>query len=316
MRGTVSPKLTPFLTQVNEAIATMKSQGVGYTTQATRDGLNNLAGLMVEGPKITSIVDMTLPNYEHQVGVRVYNPNPQTPLPVILHFHGGGHMCGSIELYDPISRALADACQAIVMCIDYRLAPEYPYPCGLNDCQYLLEHYSEMLDAHQFTQQLMIVGDSAGGAICTSLVMNNQCRDDITIDKQILMYPSVDYTMTLPSCQENGQGFLLEAQKIRWYFDEYFKGVGTCCEVIESASPLLGKFSNKMPQTLVITVGCDPLRDEGLAYVDKLKAHDVAVKHVYFYDMIHAYMLLNTLVETEYEKTIEEIAAFTSISLN
>jgi len=312
MRGTVSPKLEPFLAQVNEAIANAKAQGIGYAPQATRDGLNNLAGLMADGPDIASVSDVYLPNYEAQVRVRIYNPTPDKALPVLLHFHGGGHMCGSIELYDSISRELAKHCQAIVMCIDYRLAPEHPYPQGLNDCQYLLENFAKLLDGHQFTDTLYIAGDSAGGAICTSLVANNLENKAVTIDKQILVYPSVDYTMSFPSCQENGEGFLLEMAKVEWYFEQYFSGNNDNDKlaIAQKASPLLQKFADNMPSTLVITAGCDPLRDEGCAYANKLTQHGVNVLHHQFDGMIHAYMLVNDLVAEEYAKTWSLIADF------
>ena len=310
MRGTVSPKLEPLLAQVNEAIANAKAQGIGYTPQATRDGLNNLAGLMADGPEIASVSDVYLPNYEAQVRVRIYNPTPDKALPVLLHFHGGGHMCGSIELYDPISRELAKYCQAIVMCIDYRLAPEHPYPQGLNDCQYLLENFAELLDGHQFTDTLYIAGDSAGGAICTSLVANNLENKVVTIDKQILVYPSVDYTMSFPSCQENGEGFLLEMAKVEWYFDQYFSDSSPSESLLKSASPLHHSFSSNMPDTLLITAGCDPLRDEGTAYATLMKGAGAQCKHTQFDDMIHAYMLVNDLVVEEYEETLDLIADF------
>ena len=310
MRGTVSPKLEPFLLQVNEAIATAKAQGIGYTPQATRDGLNNLAGLMADGPEIANVSDVYLPNYETQVRVRIYNPAPDKALPVLLHFHGGGHMCGSIELYDPISRELATHCQAIVMCIDYRLAPEYPYPQGLNDCQYLLENFAQLLKGHQFTDDLYIAGDSAGGAICTSLVANNLDNEAIEIDKQILIYPSVDYTMSFPSCQENGEGFLLEMAKVEWYFEQYFSDSSPSESLLKSASPLHHSFSNNMPDTLLITAGCDPLRDEGAVYATLMKGAGAKCKHIQFDDMIHAYMLVNDLVVEEYEETLDLIADF------
>jgi len=310
MRGVISPKLVPFLAQVNDAIATMKSQGVGYTVEATRDGLNNLAGLMAKGPDVVTIIDTHLSDYAYQVPVRIYNPDPTKTLPVLLHFHGGGHMCGSIALYDPISRALALTCQAIVMCIDYRLAPEYPYPSGLNDCQYLLENYGLLLEGMSYSDELFIAGDSAGGAICSSLIMANQQRVDIHIEKQILMYPSVDYSMSSPSYQENGQGFLLELEKIKWYFSQYFHNEDMSYHAVKDASPLFGEFSANIPPTLVITAGCDPLRDEGILYAEKLAKHDLNVKHVQFDGMIHAYMLLNTLVTQEYEETLKLIKEF------
>jgi acetyl esterase/lipase len=228
-------------------------------------------------------------------------------------------MCGSVDLYDPISRKLALATHAIVICADYRLAPEHPYPAGLDDCQQVLERYQSLLTGMKYSDELYIAGDSAGGAICTSLVMNNSINevtsDLVRIDKQILVYPSVDYTMVSASIDENGQGFLLEKDKVQWYFEQYFQiGRLDQDEVAQAkavkASPLLGQFSANMPTTLVITAGCDPLRDEGIAYANSLEEVGVSVEQHSFDGMTHAYMLLNDLVSDECEQTYQLIGQF------
>jgi len=235
-----------------------------------------------------------------------------------LHFHGGGHMCGSLELYDPISRKLALAVQAIVICVDYRLAPEHPYPAGLDDCQQVLLHYKTLLFDMKHSDELFIAGDSAGGALCTSLVMNNQQNESVEIAKQILIYPSVDYTMSSDSIEENGQGFLLEKDKIHWYFEQYFQlsdsiSTETAQAKIAKASPLFATFSSKMPSTFIITAGCDPLRDEGLNYANLLSEAGVMVKHYSFSGMTHAYMLLDELVSAECAETYKLISDFVKI---
>ncbi len=310
MRGIVSPKLVSFLEKANENIAQAKSTGQGFSKDLVRQGLNDLAPLIGSGPSIQVVKNSYLATPSHNLAVRIYNPAPNDSLPVLLHFHGGGHMCGSIDLYDAISRKLALAAKAIVICIDYRLAPEHPYPAGLSDCQQLLENYQSLLFDMKHSKHLYIAGDSAGGAICASLVMNNQHNDLINIDKQILIYPSVDYTMSSVSINENGQGFLLEKHKVSWYFQQYFQVAELSCIKVKQASPLLGEFSANMPKTLVITAGCDPLRDEGIAYVNALMEAGVYVTHHSFEGMIHAYMLLNNLVQDECSLTYSMISDF------
>jgi len=341
MRGIISPQLVPFLEQANIAIAEAKATGQGFSTQLVRQGLDNLAAIIGSGPNMDIVKNSYVATPSHNIPVRIYNPAPNDTLPVLLHFHGGGHMCGSIELYDPISRKLAIAAQAIVICIDYRLAPEFPYPAGLNDCQQLLENYRSLLFDMKHSDELYIAGDSAGGAICTSLVMNNLTNSStsafvntsvnglmtkpVKIDKQILIYPSVDYTMSHASVNENGQGFLLEKDKVEWYFEQYFQVVQQGCDsgdksedeqaetaqkIMSKASPLLGEFTAQMPTTLVIIAGCDPLRDEGLAYAESLIDAGVAVEYHTFDGMTHAYMLLNNLVQDECLATFQLISKF------
>ncbi len=319
MRGIISPKLVPFLEQANIAIAAAKATGQGFSAELVRQSLGNLSALIGSGPNVAKVKDGFLETPSHNIPVRIYNPAPNDVLPVLLHFHGGGHMCGSVDLYDPISRKLAVATQAIVICVDYRLAPEHPYPAGLDDCQQVLNRYQSLLTEMKYSDELYIAGDSAGGAICTSLVMNNLTNEEtnasVKIDKQILVYPSVDYTMVSASIDENGQGFLLEKDKMHWYFQQYFQVSSleqdeiTQAKIVQ-ASPLLGKFSANMPTTLVITAGCDPLRDEGVAYAKSLEEVGVSVEHHCFDGMTHAYMLLNDLVVEECLQTYQLIGQF------
>jgi len=306
MRGLVSQKLAPFLAQVNETIASAKKQGIPFSPQLVRTNLDKLAPLIGQGPELSFVENRSLLTENHSIPVRVYSPDPEQALPVVIHYHGGGHMCGSVELYDPICRKISMQSQCIVISIEYRLAPEHAYPAGINDCRYVLANYQQCLAGLKFSQALYIMGDSAGGAICTTLAMLSQQDKSLKIDKQILIYPSVDYTCQQPSFIENGSGFLLEQDKISWYFEQYFQDY----KDIRSASPLYGEISNALPETLVITAGCDPLRDEGLAYVKALKEVGVAVQHHQFDGLIHAYMLLDTLIEEECQQTYQMIAEF------
>ena len=326
MRGIISPKLVGFIDKSNKAMAEVKAKakakGQSFSVDLVRQGLDNLAPLIGSGPNMSIVKNSYLATASHNIPVRIYNPAPNDILPVLLHFHGGGHMCGSVDLYDPISRKLAIAAQAIVICVDYRLAPEHPYPAGLDDCQQVLTHYQSLLFDMKHNDQLYIAGDSAGGAICTSLVMNNCCDSSgnvssdvstsmpVKIAKQILIYPSVDYTMSSASIEENGQGFLLEKDKIHWYFQQYFHANSLDQARMQQASPLLGKFSTNMPTTLVITAGCDPLRDEGLAYAKSLIEVGVTVEQHSFDGMTHAYMLLDELVSEECQQTYRLISEF------
>ena len=242
------------------------------------------------------------------IALRIYSPSPEKALPVVIFYHGGGHMCGNIALYDTISRKIAQAGNCIVITPEYRLAPEHPYPLGIEDCQSVLAHYQEALTELRFSDKLMVAGDSGGGAICTTLTSNNLTNTAVHIDKQILIYPSVDYTMSFNSIEENGKGFLLEKEKIAWYFDNYFQDPQL--ELRKKASPLFMPMDENMPETLIITAGCDPLRDEGLAYKKALIKQGICVKHHTFDGMIHAYLLLNSLIENECQQTYQLIGDF------
>lgn len=309
MRGNVSEKLTAFLAQVNIAIAEAKRLNLPYQVETTRQNLENLSQFLTERVPVSFVEDRELVSGNRKIPVRVYNPQPTELLPVVIHYHGGGHMCGSLELYDPICRKLATSCQAIVIAVDYRLAPEHPYPAGIEDCEYVLANYRQLLEGMLFNDEVIIAGDSAGGAICSTLARNSLTNLSLKIDKQILIYPSVDYTMRAQSVEENGSGFLLEKEKVVWYFNEYFQPADTLA-LRELASPLFGEFSPELPKTLIFSAGCDPLRDEAFQYVEKLKKANVKVEHVHLDTMIHAFMLLEDLVPEECRAVYQQIAEF------
>jgi acetyl esterase len=128
----------------------------------------------------------------------------------------------------------------------------------------------------------------------------------IEIRRQALIYPSLDYTMTLPSVEENGTGYLLEKEGIAWYFDNYFQH----CENRKTASPLFMEFSKRLPRTLVITAEFCPLRDEGIAYAAKVKTAGLHVEHLHLDDMIHAFMNMENLAKTACATAYRCIAAF------
>ncbi|MCJ8274790.1 MAG: alpha/beta hydrolase [Psychrosphaera sp.] len=306
----VSAKLKPFLADVNKAIAQAKADKIAFSAEIVRVNLDKLGALVTTIPQVANITDTTVQG----VPVRVYLPKTEAePAPgkandlsVLIYFHGGGHMCGSVQLYDPMCRKIASATGCIVISVEYRLAPEHPYPAGIDDAQLVIENYAEVLGGLNAGSELIIAGDSAGGAICTTLAMNNQHNGAVNIDKQILIYPSVDYTMSHPSVAQNGKGFLLESDKIAWYFDSYFQNG----EDRKFVSPLFGPITSQLPKTLVVTAGCDPLRDEGLAYVAALKQQAVPVQHEHFDDMVHAFMNIEDLVPEECERLFEIIGLF------
>jgi acetyl esterase/lipase len=306
MRGIISEKLHDFIKLANIAGQLAKADGVQLTPSLVRKNIAKLSAFIGEGPPVTYVKDSTFETLTHRIGLRIYSPNPEQALPVVLFYHGGGHMCGNIDLYDAVSRRIAKSGHCIVIAAEYRLAPEFPYPSAIDDCQYVLAHYQELLTEVKFNDRLVIAGDSCGGAICASLASKNIGNVNIKIEKQVLIYPSVDYSMSSNSIEENGSGFLLEKDKIAWYFDNYFQHN----EHYRLVSPLYMPMDANMPETIIFTAGCDPLRDEGFAYGQALSKFGVKVEQHSFDGMIHAYLLLHNLIIEECEKTYQRIGEF------
>lgn len=283
--------------------------GFKQTPTNAREGLANLTYSYVkQKPDIAWVQDDLVAGADFDVPVRIYHPKPEQPLPVLLHFHGGGHMAGSISVYDPICRKIALATNHVVVSSDYRLAPECPYPAGINDALSVTKNIYTTLQQRKvkFTQHLAIVGDSAGGAISATVSHMMQHNSDVKIEKMILIYPSLDYTLQAPSLTLNGEGYVLETEKIYWYVDNYFQNR----EDRKKVSPLYMDFSSNLPETLMITAEFCPIRDDGYNYAKKLKDARVPCKHLHFEDMIHAFMNMEDLVKSECDQIYHEMAIF------
>ena len=305
----VSPKLVPWLDNFNQQVAFLINTGFKANATNAREGLANLTkGFVTDIPSIAWVQDEVIVGGEYAVPVRIYHPAPEQALPVIIYYHGGGHMAGSVTVYDPICRKLANATQHIVVSVDYRLAPECPYPAGVNDAYHAAKNVWSALDTRKLNYQrrLAIVGDSGGGALVASVTERAQFDFNLEIDKQVMIYPSLDYTLSSESIKENGTGYLLQTSKVSWYFDNYFQHT----ENRYQASPLFGAFTADLPKTLMITAEFCPLRDEGLRYCDKAITAGVDVEHLHFDDMIHTFINMEDLVKEECELVYKTIANF------
>lgn len=307
MRGVLADHLTGFIDGVNQAIAQAKADGIVPSPELAREKLAALSAFVTKVPDIAYAKRTVLEAEGNKIPVKVYSPDTTKALPVIVFFHGGGHMCGDIELYEPMCRKVAISSHSVVISVDYRLSPEFPYPCGLDDAELVVKNYQQVLTGVHFEpEQLYIAGDSAGGAICTSLTMRKEQDSELTFSKQILIYPSVDYTMSCSSYEDNGVGFFLEKGRVQWYFDNYFLNN----EDRQACSPLFAPVSANSPETLLIIAGCDPLRDEGIAYGKKLTEQGVRVETKMFENMIHAFMNIEDLVPQECEDLFNTIGGF------
>jgi acetyl esterase/lipase len=283
------PELAAWLQNFNELIAELERQGFVDTPETAREGLARLtAELVSESPELACVIDAQADGPAGATPLRIYHPAPAEARPVLVYLHGGGHMAGSIEVYDPICRKLALATGRVVVSVDYRLAPEHPYPAGLDDAEATLRQVFDLLEARgiSFQRHLALGGDSGGGAMAATLAHRLQRDPEIEIEQQLLIYPSLDYTMRHASIEDNGRGYLLHADKIRWYFDQYLKHD----EDREAVSPLYMEFTSGLPATLLVTAGYDPLRDEGLAYLERLDRADIAHRHLHFDDQLHAFL--------------------------
>jgi acetyl esterase len=272
---------------------------------------------MCTGPAeaVADVRDLEIPTDAGAVPVRVYRPGDEADaaLPVVVFFHGGGWTIGSIDDYDPVARQIANRSRAIVVSVGYRLAPEHPFPAPLDDCwaatKWVAGHAAELGgDA----ARLALMGDSAGGNIAAVLAQRCAREGGPRPVLQVLVYPVVDCDLDTGSYRENGNGYLLDTDQMRWFFDCYARG-GTSLED-PAISPLQapdlhdGSLRDLAP-AFVITAEYDPLRDEGEAYAAALRAAGVDVQHSRYDGMIHAFFGLGAAFDAGNDAVDEAGAA-------
>ncbi|MFZ4172234.1 alpha/beta hydrolase [Enterobacter ludwigii] len=280
-----------------------------YNTLDSRDALAVLTQKYVtDKQSVSRIINVDVAVPGRKVPVRIYNPHPDMATGVIFFIHGGGHLSGSVDVYDPLARHLAAATGNTVVAVDYRRAPESPYPEGLNDAHDVLMQVYAILDQNHvpWKPQLTLIGDSGGGAFSATIAGDLQTEHPGFISRLVLIYPSLDYTLSWPSADENGQGKLLDKSKVAWYFSQYFQHN----EDRASLSPLYRPVTRAFPPTLIFSGGLDPLRDEDFAFVARLKGAGVPVKHVHFPGMVHAFLMLENLVPQQTAQVYQATADF------
>ena len=287
--------LRDWLAGINETRRALVARGFTYTATNVREALEATTRRFVtRAPEIAYVRDELVPGPDYRVPVRVYHPRPQGGLPVALFAHGGGHVAGSTSVYDPIARKLASSTGQVIISVDYRLAPECPYPAALKDLMSAAKGAFALLDALglPYRPSLRLIGASGGGALSATLAHRAQFEPGVTIERQVLLYPSLDYTLASPSTVENGTGYLLERERILWLFDCYLQNA----EDRSAVSPLFMPITKSYPRTLIVTAEYDPLRDEGIAYAERLVEAGVACEHQAVDGMIHAFLNLEDLV--------------------
>ncbi len=247
--------------------------------------------------EVARVDDRLVPATDGDVPVRVYTPTDAVggDAPLFLWFHGGGWVIGDLDTADATCRALANRSGAVVVSVDYRLAPEHPAPAAADDClaalMWAVEN-SELLGANPTS--LGVGGDSAGGNLAA--VVCQRVRDEFgpEIDFQLLVYPVTDCTLGHPSIEENAEGYFLTRDTMVWFTRHYLNGRDP---KDPSVSPLFAASLAGLPPALVITAEFDPLRDEGEAYAAALAEAGVSVDAVRYQGQIHGFVGLASLVD-------------------
>ncbi len=247
--------------------------------------------------------DIILGQDLREIPVRWFIPINLEHSGLILFFHGGGWVSGTVDSYTRVCAQLATATGRKVLSVDYRLAPEFPFPHGLLDCYDVAHHL--FIHAHEYginLEEMILMGDSAGGNLVAALSLLGRDLKTFTYKKQILCYP-VTYFYHGPgtpfeSVMENGEDYLLTMEKIHDYMDLYVSDIED--RLTPYVSPLLSKSHENLPDTMVITAELDLLRDEGEAYGLLLRRAQNQVKIYRINNALHGF-LTHAIAEEERE---------------
>lgn len=241
-----------------------------------------------EPPAVAQVRDLALPLDGRTLAARLYVPvNVASPAPLLVYFHGGGWVIGTLETHDGTCRALARTSGAAVLSVAYRLAPEHPYPAAIQDSyDALIWAAANAAALGCDTARLAVGGDSSGGNLAAGAAIMARDRKGPALRHQLLIYPVTDGDYALPSYGENGGGeYYLSTAQMRWFWGHY---VG-----VDSDAPLarIGRTSDLsgLPSATVIAAEFDPLRDEGMAYGAQLTKAGVEVDAAVAPGMIHGF---------------------------
>ncbi|MET9547193.1 alpha/beta hydrolase [Streptomyces sp. NPDC006627] len=263
-------------------------------------------------PGVGAVVDRTIPgppaaSGASEIPVRVYDPvhretaparsegegqrrHPHPhPRPTVLFFHGGGYTLCGLDSHDATARGLAARAGAVVVSVGYRLAPEHRFPAAVDDAYAALRWaVAEIHALGGDPGALVTAGDSSGGGLATAVALKAREAGGPDIALQVLLYPVLDAAQNTASYRENATGCFLTATHMRWFWQQYLGPDGDGTHPL--ASPLRAADLAGLPPAYLVTAGCDPLRDEGLAYARRLRAAGVPVTGRHWPGMFHGFL--------------------------
>jgi acetyl esterase len=227
---------------------------------------------------VAAVEDRVLPGPGGELTVRIYSPESPSPAPALIYFHGGGWVMGSIDAVDAPLRAVANGSGCVVLSVDYRLAPEHPFPAALEDARAVLGWVAEEAGP--------LGVDGAGGNLTAATTLAERDRGP-HIAGQVLIYPVLDHDFERPSYVANGEGFGMTTDNMKWYWDHYLPDPERRSDPL--ASPLRATDLTDLPPALVVTAEHDVLRDEAEEYAARLRAAGVAVTLSRYDGMMHGF---------------------------
>ncbi len=267
--------------------------------------VNLIYGLSRLVPKesVSKVEDIHIPSDGVEIPARIYWPDSMaeltSPPPVLVYYHGGGFVVGSVEIFDSLTRSLANTAQAIVISVDYRLAPKHPYPAAVNDAYAALQWAAANAEGlGGDPERLVIGGDSAGGNLSAVTALKALQENGPKLSAHIMYYPATDLTdKPYPSIEHFMDGYGLSTEAKQAFHQAYIGHVED--RTIPYLSPLYADSLQGLPPALILTAGFDPLTDSAHAYAERLKSEGVEVTLKKYPSTIHGFMSVELFSQRE-----------------
>jgi acetyl esterase len=239
--------------------------------------------------EVGSVEDRLIPGPGGDLPIRIYTPSESADGSTIVFFHGGGWVVGDLETHDAVCRDLCAGGPHTVVAVDYRLAPEHKFPAAPDDCLAATRWAAANAGAiGGDPDRLFVAGDSGGGNLAAVTALRARDEGGPPLRGQVLVYPStVHYSEPTGSHVENAEGYFLTTKDMVWFMDHYLRDAGDATDPL--FAPMHAADHTRLPPALVITAEYDPLRDEGIAYAEKLEAAGVPVRLNKYPGMIHGF---------------------------
>jgi acetyl esterase len=278
---------------VGEFVKSIRVPGFFPPLPELRQQLRVMVSLMDEpAPSLPRIEDIRIPGPAGEIPARLYSSTVEKrPQPTVAYFHGGGWVQGDLETHHGLCARLAQHAGALVVAVDYRLAPEHKFPAAVDDCFAAYRWLrTKGRDLGADTTKVAVAGDSAGGNL-SAVVSQLAASSGVPVPTcQVLIYPAVDFSTETDSHREMVDGHVIPRDRILWYGEQYLRSEADKADL--RASPLRAPSLAGQPPALIVTAGFDPLRDEGRAYGDRLREAGVDVVYREYPGQIHAFVSL------------------------
>lgn len=264
-----------------------------------------------EPPPMRRVTDVAIPGPAGDIPARLFEAvsvATGTPPPMMVYFHGGGWVLGSLDSHDTFARVLSDVCGAVVVSVDYRLAPEHRFPAAVDDAWAATQWAAVNAAAlGADPARLAVAGDSAGGNLAAVMCLLARDAGGPSIAAQMLLYPAVDFTAETGSRRDLATGYGLTTQALDWFAEQYLNDPADARD--PHASPLLAENHANLPPAVVAVGHFDPLRDESEAYAERLRAAGVSVTYACHPGMTHGFLRMGGAVRRANPALAETAAA-------